>query len=123
MQKLREIHKRIVVSIPARFSILIPENTFSPVELDCEVLDMSERGAMINVCLSSETYSMMLGKTRFCRLRFSEKDHLPKKVGGRAVWLQPQGNDSRRSYRIGLFFEHCPAETVSLLTAYVNRLS
>ncbi len=116
-------HNRVSVSLPARFSILIPENTFRPVEYDCEVMDLSERGAMINVSLAPETYSMMLQKTRFCRLEFSGIDHLPDKVSGRAVWLQPQGNDSQRSYRIGLFFEDCPAEIVSALKTFVKSLT
>lgn len=116
-------HKRMAVSVPARFSILIPENTFRPIEYDCEVLDISERGAMVNVCLAPETYSMMLQKTRYCRLTFSGIDHLPDKVAGRAVWLQPQGNDADRSYRIGLFFEDCPLEIVSALKNFVKSLT
>lgn len=78
---------------------------------------------MINVCLAPETYSMMLQKTRYCRLVFAGIDHLPEKVAGRAVWLQPQGNDSERSYRIGLFFEDCPVEIVSALKSFVTSLT
>ncbi len=114
---------RVEISLPARFSILIPENTFRPLEYDCEVMDLSERGAMINVSLAPETYSLMLQKTRHCRLAFSGIDHLPDKVAGRAVWLQPQGNDEQRCYRIGLFFEDCPAEIVNSLKAFVSSVA
>jgi len=113
---------RITVAIPARFSVLIPEHTFRPVEYECEVLDLSERGAMLNVRLSQENYSAMLQKTRYCRIEFIGNDELPDKITGRAVWLQPQGNAEMRVYRIGLFFEDCPAETVSALRKYVESI-
>lgn len=115
-------YERIVVSLPASFSVLIPEQTFRPVTNDCEVIDLSERGAMLNVRLPAENYSQMLQKTRYCRLEFNGIDALPDKITGRAVWLQPQGNDDQRTYRIGLFFEDCPAEIVSALKQFVESL-
>lgn len=115
-------YDRAAVSLPARLSVLIPEQTFRPIEQDCEILDLSERGAMLNVRLSPESYSLMLQKTRYCRLEFAGAVDLPSKVTGRAVWLQPQGNDESRVYRIGLFFEDCPAEIVSMLRSYVQSL-
>lgn len=116
-------HVRVAVSMPAKLSVLLPELTFRPVEQDCEVLDLSERGAMINVQLTPENYSMMLQKTRYCRLEFTPEFGLPPRVTGRAVWLQPQGNDINRTYRIGLFFEDCPPETVSQLRNYLQSIS
>jgi len=113
---------RASVCLPARFSVLIPELTFRPVEQDCEVLDISERGAMVNMRLSQETYSLMLQKTRYCRLELDNVTGLPQRITGRAVWLQPQGNDENRNYKIGLFFEDCPPEIVSALRAYVQAL-
>jgi hypothetical protein len=115
-------YDRVAVSLPARFSVLIPEHTFRPVDYECEVLDLSIRGAMVNVRLSPENYSLMLQKTRYCRLEFNGVDLLPDRVTGRAVWLQPQGNDDNRSHRIGLFFEDCPDEIVSALKTFVDSL-
>ena len=115
-------YDRVNVAIPAKFSVLIPENTFRPVDYDCEVLDLSERGAMLNVKLSPENYSAMLQKTRYCRLEFADTTALPDKVTGRAVWLQPQGKEDERRYRIGLFFEDCPAEIVSGLRRFVDSI-
>jgi len=114
--------ERVHVSLPAKFSVLIPEHTFRPVEYECEVLDLSERGAMVNVRLASENYSAMLQKTRYCRLDFLDAIDLPERVTGRAVWLQPQGKDDDRTFRIGLFFEDCPAEIVEALRKYVDKL-
>ncbi len=115
-------YERVIVSIPAKFSVLIPEHTFRPVDYDCEVLDISERGAMINVRLSPDNYGAMLQKTRYCRLEFYDEANLPDKVTGRAVWLQPQGKEDERIYRIGLFFEDCPAEIVSGLRRFVDKI-
>ena len=114
--------ERVNVSLPAKLSILVPEHTFSPLEYDCEVMDLSERGAMIMVQLLPESYSQMLQKTRYCRLRFSGIPGLPDRVTGRAVWLQPQGKDEHRTYRVGLFFEDCPLEIVTALKNYVNDI-
>ena len=63
-------YEHVAVTLPARFGVLIPEHTFQPMEYECEVIDLSERGAMINVKLPAENYSMMLQKTRYCRLGF-----------------------------------------------------
>lgn len=115
-------YERVAVSIPAKFSVLIPEHTFRPVDYDCEVLDLSIRGAMVNLRLSADNYSLMLQKTRYCRLEFSGIDNLPDKVTGRAVWLQPQGKEEDRIHRIGLFFEDCPDEIVSALKTFVDSL-
>lgn len=116
-------HVRVAVSIPARISILLPEQTFRPIEEDCEVLDLSERGAMINMRMSPENYSMMLLKTRYCRLDFAGAVGLPMRVTGRAVWLQPQGPESDRSYRIGLFFEDCPDGVMDMLKAFIKSVA
>jgi hypothetical protein len=75
---------------------------------------------MLNVRLSAENYSLMLQKTRYCRLEFYDVENLPERVTGRAVWLQPQGKDEDRTFRIGLFFEDCPSEIVSGLRKYVD---
>lgn len=115
-------YERASVSLPAKFSVLIPEQTFHPVDYDCEVMDLGIRGAMVNVRLSPENYSMMLQKTRYCRLEFRGIDNLPEKVTGRAVWLQPKGKDDDRSHRIGLFFEDCPDEVVSALKTFLESL-
>lgn len=115
-------YDRVVVSLPARFSVLIPEHSFRPVDYECEVMDLSIRGAMVNVRLSPENYSMMLQKTRYCRLDFTGVDYLPDRVTGRAVWLQPKGKEDDRSYRIGLFFEDCPDQIVSALKTFVDSL-
>ena len=116
-------YTRVSVSIPAKLSVLIPEETFQPVTYDCKVLDISERGAMMQVQIEPETYSLMMRKTRYCRMDFSEIEGLPDKVTGKAVWLQPQGNNENgRFYRIGLFFEDCPAENVSKLRKYVDSI-
>lgn len=120
-QELRRF-ERVKVSLPARLSVLIPEQTFRPLELDCEILDISERGAMINVRLEPKNYSLMLQKTRYCRLNFAGAIDLPVRVTGRAVWLQPQGKDENRTYKIGLFFEDCPEEIVTILRNYVESL-
>lgn len=115
-------YERVSVALPAKFSVLIPEQTFQPVNYDCEVIDLSERGAMVNVQLTPENYSMMLQKTRYCKIDFGGIDDLPNRVTGRAVWLQPQGNNENRIYRIGLFFEDCPPEIVSALKTFVESL-
>jgi hypothetical protein len=113
-------HPRAVVSIPGKFNVLIPENTFQPKEFECHVEDMSERGAMLTVLLDPETYSSMLQKTRYCRLTFDHPE-LPTRVTGRAVWLQPHGRDKERVYKIGLFFEDCPTDIVVALRGFVNK--
>lgn len=122
MNKDLRRYERVEVSLPARISVLIPEHTFRPLELDCEILDISERGAMVNVRLTPENYSLMLQKTRYCRLNFAGAVDLPARVTGRAVWLQPQGKDEGRTYKIGLFFEDCPEEIVTILRNYVESL-
>lgn len=111
---------RVSVSIPARFSVLIPEHTFRPVDYECEVLDLSIRGAMVNVHLTHDNYRLMLQKTRYCRLEFIGADALPDRITGRAVWLQPQGKEDNRVYRIGLFFEDCPEQIVSGLQNFID---
>lgn len=114
--------ERVMVALPATISILIPEQTFRPITQNCEVVDISERGAMINVQISPESYTQMLRKTRYCRLEFPDHDELPKKVTGRAVWLQPQGPEENRFYRVGLFFEDCPPEIVSALRTFIRSI-
>lgn len=109
------------VAIPAKLSVLIPEETFQPMDFECEIMDISERGAMLRVQLHADIYSLMMKKTRYCRVDFTPTPGLPDKVTGKAVWLQPQGNsDTGRSYRIGLFFEDCPQEIVTMLRNYVD---
>ena len=115
-------YERVATNLAATLSILIPEETFSPVTNGCEVIDISERGAMVQISLAPESYSQMLQKTRFCRLEFQDTHNLPKRLTGRAVWLQPQGSLQNRSYKVGLFFEDCPPEIVSQLQNYVNHI-
>lgn len=116
-------HTRVAVALPAKLSILLPEVTFRPIEEDCEVLDLSERGAMVNVRLAPESYSMMLQKTRYCRLDFAGAVGLPNRVTGRAVWLQPQGPENDRTYRIGLFFEDCPEQVLENLRSFIKSVA
>lgn len=114
--------ERVTVTIQAQMSILIPENTFNPLNHPCQLVDLSERGAMVIVKLAQETYSAMLKKTRYCQIQFPEDLGLPKKVTGRAVWLQPHVVGQDRTFRIGLFFEDCPAEIVSKVRSYVANM-
>ncbi len=112
---------RVPVELHARFSVLVPEETFQPIEQDCVVLDLSERGVLVVVRLDSNVYSSMLQKTRFCRIAFADTTlRLPDKVTGKAVWIQPQNIGEITNYRIGLFFEDCPVSVCEKLRNFVE---
>lgn len=114
--------ERITVSLEAKLNIIIPENTFQPIEVSALVVDLSERGALLVVRLDPETYSALLQKTRYCRISLLEpNDELPEKITGRAVWIQPQGSIELRNYRLGLFFEDCPETVSEKLKAYIDK--
>lgn len=120
--KERRQHERITVSLETKFSVIIPENTFQPIDFDSVVVDLSECGALAVVRLDPETYSALLQKTRYCRLTFiSPEEDLPAKITGRAVWIQPQGRDTMRNYRIGLYFEDCPQPILDKLKLYISK--
>jgi hypothetical protein len=112
--------ERISVAIEGQFSILIPEATFQPIHFPCVIRDLSERGAMVEVNLNNETYRMLLQKTRFCRLVLPAGHGLPDRVVGRSVWIQPEGKGDDLKYKIGLFFEDCPAAIVEQLRGYLQ---
>ena len=91
----------------AQFDILIPEHTFSTQMFPTRVCNISERGAMAIIDLDPEIGALLLHKTRYCRVCFSESE-LPPKVQGRAVWIEPQKGapPGKERYRIGIFFEN-----------------
>jgi len=91
----------------AQFDILIPEHTFSTQMFPSRVCNISERGAMAIIDLDPEIGALLLHKTRYCRICFSESE-LPPKVQGRAVWIEPQKGapPGKERYRIGIFFEN-----------------
>ncbi|MGI8908673.1 MAG: PilZ domain-containing protein [Candidatus Sumerlaeaceae bacterium] len=115
-------YERVSVAVAAQFNILLPEATFQPLNFPCIIRDLSERGAMVEVDLDTETYRMLLQKTRFCRVNFPAGNDIPERVVGRSVWIQPEGKGETRTFKIGLFFEDCPAVIVEQLRSFVHRL-
>lgn len=118
--KLQRRHERIQVSIQAQFGVLVPEATFQPALFMAEVCDLSERGAMVNVCLDHQTYVALLQRTRYCRLALPAGEGLPDRIIGKAVWIQPVGRGDEKTYRIGLFFDEIDDRTAEQIKAYVD---
>lgn len=114
-------YDRVSVAVDGEFNILIPEATFQPLNYPCRVGDLSERGAMVEVNIDADTYRMLLQRTRFCRLNFPTGQGLPERVVGRSVWIQPEGKGEIRTFKIGLFFEDCPAAIMEQLRNYVAQ--
>ena len=114
-------YERYTVTVEAQFNILIPEDTFQPLNFPCTIRDLSERGAMVEVQLNPDIYRMLLQKTRFCRLNFPAGLGMPDRVVGRSVWIQPEGKGEVRNFKIGLFFEDCPTAIMEQLRAFLER--
>ena len=114
-------HPRVALSMPVMFSILVPEDTFRPVLNDATLLDLSEKGAMVQVELDEETYRSLLRKTRYCRIELSGHAELPEKLVGKAVWIQADRASGRNKYRIGMFFEDMPDPALGHLRAFLVR--
>jgi hypothetical protein len=107
--------------IRASFSIVVPEETFSPQVHPAIVCDVSERGAMVVADFPEATYRALLTATRYCRLKFLDEPQLPDRVIGKAVYFQPVTKPGRVEYKVGLFFEEMPPAALERLRRFVAK--
>ncbi|MBX7243909.1 MAG: PilZ domain-containing protein [Candidatus Sumerlaeaceae bacterium] len=108
-------HDRVHINLEVTFQILIPEDSFSPKVMTGHMVDLSERGAMVTVKLPDPLHHSLLTTTRYCQIVPGGTDELPRKLIGKAVWIQKE----KDFCRIGLFFEDLPAKSQDLLRKYI----
>jgi hypothetical protein len=114
-------YPRVPVELAATLCILIPEETFQPIVEEVRVCDMSERGAMVEFGTKESTVKALMRATRYCRLSFHDHPDLPRKISGKAVWVQPIGSSEAVRCRLGLFFEDGPPDVVENLRSYTEK--
>lgn len=70
------------------------------------VLELTGRGAMIQVDLPCGVRLHLFEKVRYCILEMLDAPSAPPHILSRAVWLQPQTSSGElMTFRIGLSFE------------------
>jgi hypothetical protein len=89
--------RRIQIGLNVKLRILIPEETFTPIEYDCVTQDISETGMRIKVDrLTTTLYLKLLESTRYARISLANPrggDEI--KLTGKIVWLDYQSADHR----------------------------
>ena len=108
--------------LPVSFGVVVPEDTFAPQVCDALVCDISAGGLMVAVRLSENVYRNLLHATRYVRVAFKEEPNLPRRLIGRAVYIQPISQGEATEYRIGVSFDEISAEDRARLQAYVQGL-
>lgn len=117
----RRRHQRVDVNLPISMEVLISEEN-TRVEADnAAITDLNERGAMVEAFLTDHVYRGLLKKPRYCFIGFKGNPELPDKVVGKAVWIQPLTMSEKSLYRVGIFFENCPEQTVRKFLGFLER--
>jgi len=115
-------YPRVPVEIDATLCILLPEQTFQPIVKSAKIVDLSERGAMVEFHGDDSIVRELLRATRYCRLGINPGQGLPEKLIGKAVWVQPISEESGGvRCRLGLYFEEVDEAIVEQLRAYVTK--
>lgn len=110
---------RVAVQMKAQFSVLVPEETFNPINHDATVCDISERGMMIRVEFTEDLRRQLLHKMRYCRVRLKDVPDLPDKLTGQAVWIDPAPKGEAGMLRVGLYFSDVDEQVIERLRAFV----
>ena len=103
MEKLRRRPSPLDLPARIRFSSE-PDGTMTTYM--ATVLELTERGAMIQVDLPCGVRLQLFERVRYCILELLNVSSVPRHIRSRAVWLQPQTSAGDfMTFRIGLSFD------------------
>ena len=113
---------RAKVQLPVSFAVVVPEDTFAPQVCDAVVCDISVGGLMVAAKLKEEVYRDLLHAMRYVRVTFADGVPLPRRLIGRAVYIQPITHGEGREYRVGVSVDEISPADRAQLQAYMDSL-
>jgi len=120
----RRRHARRSIALAVRVFVLMEELTFSPLQFEGTVLNLSRGGALASVRgLPREHYQKLIHRPRFVRLSCpfpgTEK---PVLLFGKLVWYDFQEDSDGSLCRLALTFEPMSKEILAALDRYLESL-
>lgn len=105
---------RVSLELPAKFALVIPGYLDASPAMDSIVLDLSERGVLVETSLPHASFLEMLKELRWCRISLAEQD-LPRQIIGKIVWIDRMSADEEARYKLGVYLEDLrPADQLQL---------
>lgn len=118
----RRGQSRYNVAIPARLAVLGISGPGEPPEVDCKILNLNDRGALLALSVSGAVHHALLGRSRFCRVITAKEAPISVTLFGKAVWLDARDKSETAELRVGLMFEKCHPKEMQKLSTFLETV-
>lgn len=111
-----------MLALEGRLDVLLPKEKPERLAAEVQLLDLNERGCMVEGEFSEQEAQMLSRRTVCGFLHIHDCPQIPRSLFVKNVWVEPSTPGGGLAYRVGLYFEDCSARDRDRIGEYVNRL-